>query len=52
MGNANEIIRRLGKVMRESEERPDEQLPERWVELIRYLNERERREVSSAPSNS
>lgn len=52
MGNASEIIRRLGKVMRESEDPPDEQLPERWVELIRHLNERERREGSPAPSNS
>ena len=30
------------RLRRESEEAPREPLPERWVELIRHLNEQER----------
>ena len=45
MWQAQELARSVGKVLRgKYDDATQEQLPERWVELIHYLNEKERRE--------
>jgi hypothetical protein len=44
MGQAQEVARRIGKLMREGDTTNQEALPERWVDLIQYLDEKERRE--------
>ena len=47
------IFRRLGMMMRQSyNEIAQEALPERWMDLIKYLNEKERTEQSGAPPGS
>ena len=43
MWQAPEFMRRIGTVMRVKDD-AREPLPERWVDLIRYLDEQERRE--------
>lgn len=44
MGQAQEVVRRIGKLMREGDTTNHEALPERWVDLIHCLDEKERRE--------
>jgi hypothetical protein len=45
MWQAQEFARGVGRTLRSlHEEATQERLPERWVELIHYLNNRERRE--------
>jgi hypothetical protein len=45
MFQAPEFMRRIGTVLRvKDEEFAHEPLPERWVDLIHYLDEKERRE--------
>jgi len=51
MGHTHEYLQRIGKVIREREKPTDEPLPERWVELIHYLNEKERRQTPARRSN-
>ena len=47
MWQAPEFIRSIGTVLRiKDDESAHEPLPERWVDLIRYLDEKERREKS------
>ena len=41
MWQAPEFMRRIGTVMRVKDD-AHEPLPERWIDLIRYLNEKER----------
>ena len=51
MWQAQEFMRRIGTVLRnQHDDSTRERLPERWVELIRYLNEKEGRE-SEAPKS-
>jgi hypothetical protein len=43
------IIERLGKALRDrTDALTREQLPERWVDLIRYLDEKERQRSDAA----
>jgi hypothetical protein len=45
MWQAHEFMRRIGTVLRiRDEDFAHEPLPERWVDLIHYLDEKERRE--------
>ena len=45
MWQAHEFMRRIGTVLRvKDDDFAHEPLPERWVVLIRYLDEKERRE--------
>jgi hypothetical protein len=45
MWQAHEFMRRIGTVLRiRDEEFAHEPLPKRWVDLIHYLDEKERRE--------
>ena len=45
MQGAQGVMRRIGKALRATnEELTHEPLPERWVDLIHYLDEKERRE--------
>jgi hypothetical protein len=45
MSQAQEFMRRIGTVLRiKDEDLAHKPLPERWVDLIRYLDEKERRE--------
>ena len=45
MWQAHELMRRIGTVLRVKDaDFAREPLPERWVELIHYLDEKERRE--------
>ena len=47
------LLGRIGKVLRqECKDIPDEPLPERWIDLINYLNaqEEERRQAEAARS--
>ncbi len=44
MTQAHEFMRRIGKVLRATKELTHEPLPGRWVDLIHYLDEKERRE--------
>ena len=45
MWQAHEFIRRIGKTLRtDNDDFANEQLPERWVDLIRYLDEKERQQ--------
>ena len=45
MWQAHEFMRRIGTVLRTAnDDVTHEQLPERWVDLIHYLDEKERRE--------
>ena len=45
MWQAHEFLRRIGTVLRvKDEDLGRDPLPERWVELIHYLDEKERRE--------
>ena len=37
------ILRRLGKVMHEQDDITHETMPKRWVDLIHYLDEEERK---------
>jgi len=51
MWQAQEFMRRIGTVLRnQHDDSTRERLPERWVELIRYLNEKEGGE-SEAPKS-
>jgi hypothetical protein len=46
MWQAHEFMRRIGTVLRTTtDDVAHEPLPERWVDLIRYLAEKERREA-------
>ena len=48
MWQAQEFIRRIGKTLRtDNDDFAHEQLPERWVDLIRYLDERERQQSAA-----
>jgi len=45
MWQAHEFMRRIGTVLRTThDDVTHEPLPERWVDLIHYLDEKERRE--------
>ena len=45
MWQAHEFMRRIGTVLRTTnEDVTHEPLPDRWVDLIHYLDEKERRE--------
>jgi hypothetical protein len=45
MWQAHEFMRRIGTVLRTTnDDLTHEPLPERWVDLIHYLDEKERRE--------
>jgi hypothetical protein len=44
MWQAQEFIRRIGTTLRVRDDPANEPLPERWIDLIHYLNEKERRE--------
>ena len=45
MLGAQGVMRRIGKVLRaKNDDLTHEPLPERWVDLIHYLDEKERRE--------
>ena len=44
MWQAQEFARSVGQVLRGKYDGTQDQLPERWVELIHDLNEQERRE--------
>ena len=45
MWQAPQFIRRIGTVLRvQNDDFTHEPLPERWVDLIHYLDEKERRE--------
>ena len=47
MWQAQELMRRIGTVLRvKNDDFTHEPLPERWVDLIHYLDEKERREKS------
>jgi hypothetical protein len=50
MWQAQEFVRRIGSVLRtQTDEVPREPLPERWVDLIRYLNEKECKKLEAEP---
>jgi hypothetical protein len=52
MWQAPEFVRRIGKTLQaKDEEITREPLPERWVELIRYLDEKEREETEALERN-
>jgi hypothetical protein len=45
------ILRGIGKVLRtENDAVTREPLPQRWVDLIRHLNEREQQEAENPPA--
>ena len=45
MWQAHEFMRRIGTVLRvKDEDLSHEPLPERWIDLIRYLDQKERAE--------
>ena len=45
MWQAHEFMRRVGKALHiHNDDFSNEQLPERWVDLIRYLDEKERQQ--------
>ena len=46
MWQAPEFVRRIGKTLQaKDDDITREPLPERWVDLIRYLDEKERKEA-------
>ena len=53
MWQAHEIMRRIGTVLRiTNDDVTHEPLPERWVDLIHYLDEKERQESRQRQSQS
>jgi hypothetical protein len=48
MWQAHEFMRRVGKALRtHNDDFSKEPLPERWVDLIRYLDEKERQQSAA-----
>ena len=49
----NFILARLGKALHaQYDQVANQPLPERWVDLIRYLDEKERRQASAAEAEA
>ena len=47
----NFIFRHLGKALRDRDEVTTEPLPQRWVDLIHYLDEKERKPTGAFQRN-
>lgn len=42
MGHAQELLQCIGRAIRSADTTANEELPKRWVDLIRYLDDKER----------
>jgi hypothetical protein len=52
MWQAQEFMRRVGRALRTNDDVAREPLPERWIDLIRYLDEKERMQSQAQQSET